>query len=158
MAQELEDVLGGQYSMLSQDFQLPLIRLILINRMASGAIPNLPKQDVHPIITAGLDALGRTHEQNRITAWLMDCANTLGPESVKARIDPEGYMKRSASNYGVDTEGLMLPEEQVQRDMQAAMLNQMGATIAPNIVKGVSDYAKEGLKQSTLTPPPPINP
>src|SRR3546814_7961467 len=46
MAQELENVLGGVYTVLSAEFQLPLIRRILYVLIRQGEAPELPKSVV----------------------------------------------------------------------------------------------------------------
>ena len=43
MAQELETALGGVYSILSQEFQMPLVKLILNNLQSQGKMPKMPK-------------------------------------------------------------------------------------------------------------------
>ena len=58
IASELEDALGGIYSILSQELQLPLVRTVLHQLTKQGRVPSLPAQ-VTPTITTGLEALGR---------------------------------------------------------------------------------------------------
>src|SRR3546814_19943778 len=58
MAQELENVLGGVYTVLSAEFQLPLIRRILYVLIRQGEAPELPKSVV-PTVVTGFEAMGR---------------------------------------------------------------------------------------------------
>lgn len=66
VAGELEDTLGGIYSILSQEFQLPLVRRLLIQLQKTGELPDLPEGLVEPAITTGLEALGRGHDLNKL--------------------------------------------------------------------------------------------
>jgi hypothetical protein len=143
MAQELEDALGGQYSVLSQEFQLPLVKLILANLEASGEIPPLPKEDVKPVITAGLEALGRTHEQQRMAAWLQDCGAVLTPEVVAQRVSPGEYMKRAATNYGVDPKGLLKTDEQVAQEQQQQIMQKMAMDSVPGVAGQMAGMVKD---------------
>jgi len=72
---ELEDALGGIYSILTQELQLPLIRLL----MSSNKI-NLPKDLVEPIIVTGVEALGRGHDFNKLVQFAQTLQGLLGPE------------------------------------------------------------------------------
>ncbi|WP_416142558.1 portal protein, partial [Escherichia coli] len=56
VASELEDTLGGVYSILSQELQLPLVRVLLKQLQATQQIPELPKEAVEPTISTGLEA------------------------------------------------------------------------------------------------------
>ncbi|MES7540176.1 portal protein, partial [Cutibacterium acnes] len=42
VAGELEDTLGGVYSILSQELQLPIVRVLLVQLQATSMIPDLP--------------------------------------------------------------------------------------------------------------------
>ena len=48
MAQELEDVLGGVYSILAQEFQMPLVNRLMARMEKGGRLPTLPKKIVKP--------------------------------------------------------------------------------------------------------------
>ena len=58
VAQELETGLGGVYSILSVEMQLPLVNRKMALMERQGRLPRLPKKLVKPRITTGLDALG----------------------------------------------------------------------------------------------------
>jgi hypothetical protein len=138
LARELEDTLGGQYSLLAQMFQLPVVRLVLFNLMKSGEIPELPKQDIRPVITGGLEALGRTHEQARTTQWLQDAGSVFGPEVVAQRVKTSAYMARSAINFGVkDSKELLITDEEFAQQQQTAQMNNTAGALAPELMKGM---------------------
>ena len=118
LAQELEDALGGIYSVLSQELQQPLVKWRTKKLTAAGKLPPLPKQVNTEIIT-GLEALGRGHEHQRLRAFVGDSTNTFGPEITAEYVEVSEYLKRSAAALNVPTEGLVREEDQVQQNRQA---------------------------------------
>lgn len=146
MAQALEDALGGVYSLLSQELQFPLVKLVMDRLIAAGVIPDLPKEALKPVITTGLDALGRTHEQNKLNAFLETCAAYLGPTFIEY-VEPSELIRRVATNVGVDTEGLIRSPEEVaqmrQQQMVAALVQQAGPGVAQEVTKGVVNASQQ---------------
>lgn len=138
LAQELEDVLGGVYSLLSQEFQLPLVTLVL-NRLQGDKIPRLPKETINPVITTGLEALGRNHEQQKLQHFLADIASVFGPEMASLYINPGEYIQRAAVNQGIKTEGLIRSEEEVQQMLQQQQQQEMAQNSAPQVAGKVTE-------------------
>ena len=58
MAEQLEATLGGIYSLMSQELQLPIIMRVMKVMERNGDLPALPDNLVQPQITTGLDAIG----------------------------------------------------------------------------------------------------
>lgn len=153
MAQELETALGGVYSVLSQEFQLPIITLLLARLQKSGKMPRFPKDTIKPQITTGLEALGRGQDLNKL-ATLLKYLQPLGPEAMAKYLNVEDYIDRLGSSLGIDTTGLIVSEEERAKSMQAqqAMMQQamaqksmmtMGERAAPQIAKGVMDNIQQ---------------
>src|SRR3546814_11895121 len=69
MAQELENVLGGVYTVLSAEFQLPLIRRILYVLIRQAEAPELPKSVV-PTVLTGFESIGRNPSAIRTASFL----------------------------------------------------------------------------------------
>ena len=142
MAQELEDSLGGIYSVLSQEFQLPLVKLVTTRMQKLGRMPELPKE-VKPVITTGLEALGRGHDLTRLNALLQQIA-PLGEEAIATWLNIGDYIQRAGIALGVDMDGLVRTQEQVdqvnQQNQQMTMMQQlMSSGMATQGVKGVMD-------------------
>lgn len=57
LASELEQSLGGVYSLLSSEFQLPLVGILLQRMEEAGKMPPLPEGIVRPQIVTGLKLL-----------------------------------------------------------------------------------------------------
>lgn len=145
MAQELEGALGGLYSLLSLELQLPLVRLILADLERRKKIPPLPGDKVRPQITTGIEALGRGMEITKLQQFLAMLA-PLGPEALQAEMNLGEYIDRVGANLGIDTAGLIkTPEEkqalqqQQQQQMQQQQMMQMAGKAAPAIAKGMMD-------------------
>lgn len=138
MAQELETALGGIYSILSQEFQLPLIKLLLKRLEKEGKMPKLPKDTVKPTIVTGLEALGRGQDLNKLASFLQ-YLQPLGPEVIASEMNIDDYISRLAASLGIDTGGLVKSPQQKQQEAEKAqaaqqqmMLQQTAANMAEN--------------------------
>lgn len=113
VASELEDTLGGVYSILSQELQLPLVRVLLKQLQATSQIPELPKEAVEPTISTGLEAIGRGQDLDKlercISAWA-----ALAPMQGDPDINLAVIKLRIANAIGIDTSGILLTDEQKQ--------------------------------------------
>lgn len=157
--QELEIALGGVYAILSQEFQLPLVEILMHKMGKEKKIPKLPSDGLKPLIVTGVEALGRGEDLNKLGQFLQSLA-PLG-EQAMAELNISDYIDRLAGSLGIDTEGLIKSEEQKQVEQQAAMEQQqamqnqqmMGRIVekaTPEMMKGVND----GMSQA---PPPEMN-
>ena len=146
MAGELEDALGGVYSILSQEFQLPLVNRLVHQLERKRKIPTLPKGVVKPTITTGLEALGRGHDLNKLDVFIGGVLQTFGPEVVSQYLNVGDYLTRRGTALGIDMKGLVRSEEEVQQMQQAAMLAQQQAAVGQMVAKGGMDMAKEVVK------------
>jgi len=142
MAEELENVLGGVYTVLSAEFQLPLIRrIIYILERTDPAFPELPKEIV-PTVVTGFEALGRTHSANKLRAWMADMTNIYGPQVVQSVTDPTEVGRRFAESYGIeDIDSLIKSQDQQSADQQNAAAAQTAMAVAPHVAKGAVDAA-----------------
>lgn len=132
VARELEDTLGGVYTILSQEFQLPFIRIFTDRLEKKGKLQKLPAGSVSPTIITGLSALGRTDDLDRMLQF-MEVISQL-PEA-QQRINPSTFITRTATSLFIDQEGLMKSDEQVQQEQQAAMMQQMAQQTAPGVIQ-----------------------
>ena len=138
MASELEDALGGTYSTLSSEYQLPLVRIVMDIMTRDGSLPALPDKSIRPTIITGIDALGRAHELARLDAFLGGALQTFGPEVLRFINMPE-YLRRRATGLDTDPKGLVKEQQQVDAETQAARAAEMQQHVAPAVVKAVSD-------------------
>jgi len=139
LSQELEATLGGLYSLLSQELQLPLVTKTLNRLVKTKKIPKLPEGVVRPAITTGVDALGRGNDLNRLDLFLGGAQQIVGPQAIAQYVSVGEYFKRRATSLGVDPEGLVKTDEQIQQEMQQAQMAQMAQQLGPNAMKTASD-------------------
>lgn len=116
VAQELETALGGAYSRIAVDFQMPLARWLL------EAI-DVPVSDgqFEPTVVTGLDALSRGGDLDELKLWLADIAalNNL-PEPALAELDLAKLYKALATPRRLKVDNYLKTAEQKQAEMQAA--------------------------------------
>lgn len=135
---ELEQQLGGIFSMLTVEFLVPYLNRKLMTLQKSGEIPKLPKGIVKPTIVAGVNGLGRGQDRESLTAFLTLIAQTLGPEAVAKHINPEEFLKRLAAAQGIDYLNLIRNEEE-QRQLAEQSMNDQQAL---ELTKQAKDFAK----------------
>lgn len=121
VAGELEDALGGIYSILSQELQLPLVKIIF-----KSAKVNLPKDLIEPVIVTGLEALGRGHDYNKLVMFSQTLQQLLGPEIFAQHTNVDAVISRIATSLGIDIDGLIKTQEQLQQEQEQTMLAQSG--------------------------------
>lgn len=100
-AQELEDALGGVYTVLAMEEQYPFVRRLLAVLTKDRVIPALPQGAVEPTVVTGFQALGRNHELNRIRGFVGDLTSMFGPEVTARYINLSDIAARLASGWGV---------------------------------------------------------
>ena len=149
MAGELEDALGGVYSILSQEFQLPLVNRLMFQLQRQQRLPSLPKGMVKPTITTGLEALGRGHDLQRLDAFISGVGQMFGPEVVAQYVNISDYLNRRGTAIGIDMKGLIKSEEEVQVAIQQAQQMKMLETLGPNVVNQMGNISKETLKDGS---------
>lgn len=141
MAGELEDTLGGVYSILSQELQLPLVTVLMDQMAKDGELPVLPSDLVKPTITTGMEALGRGHDLNKLSTFVNQLA-PLGPEVLSQYMNIGDFISRVGTSLGIDTKGLVKTQEQIGAERRQAMLMQMASQATPEVVKGAMQQAQ----------------
>jgi hypothetical protein len=142
MARELEDVLGGVYSIQSQELQLPMIKRFIHALSKKGEIPQLPKQ-IQPMIVTGLEALGRGHDLAKLDTFVAGLKDLFGPNVVAEYLKPGDYMTRRGVSLGIDIDGLIRTEDEVQANRQ----QQMAASMGPDVIRAGGQVASAAMKQ-----------
>lgn len=126
LTEELETALGGIYSLLAEDFQLPFVHHLIHNLGVEGVIEDLELTDIQPVITTGLEALGRSHDLRKLDSLVAGTAELYGQQELKYHLPAGEYIRRRATALNIPVKGLLTPPEEVQaikqQEMQAAML------------------------------------
>lgn len=144
VAAELDSTMGGLYSILAQEFQLPYASIVRRDMERSKALPKLPAGTVRPIIVTGIEALGRGNDLDKL-AQLVNTLTPLGPTVVAQYVNVPDYISRVATSLGIDTTGLIKTEEEIQQQMQQAQMAQMAQGAMPQMIKGGADLMKQGM-------------
>jgi len=124
VANELNDALGGVYGILTTEFQLPYINTKLAMLKEQKLLPDLPKELVKTKIIVGMEALGRASDRLRLLQFMSDLSNTLGAETLAQYINLDDAIKKFAVANGIDTQGLIKSQEQIQQEAQAQQQQQ----------------------------------
>jgi hypothetical protein len=147
MAEELEQTLGGFYSIMSVELQLPYIRIKMDGLQRKGKLPKLPKGSVRPVIVTGLEALGRGNDRNKLVRFIQTLSTALGPEAVQMYINVSEAVERLAIADGIDTKNLIKSDDEVQAAQQRQQLMAAASKMGPNVVNAFGGAAKERIKQ-----------
>ena len=126
---ELEQSLGGIFSLITTQFLIPYLNRNLLVLQRNNEIPKLPKDVVRPTIVAGINALGRGQDREALTMFVQTIAQTLGPEVLMKFINPTEAIKRLAAAQGIDVLGLVKTEEEIMQDKEQMMGEQQNQTL-----------------------------
>jgi hypothetical protein len=146
MANELETAMGGIYSLLSQELQLPLVALLMTRMGSKNEIPKLPKGSVRPTIITGVEALGRGNDLQKLREFVGEIGQLaqMNPQAVQL-LNIGDLIERLATGHGIETENLIKSPEQLQAEqeqqMQMQQQQQMMETaqaVAPKVADNVT--------------------
>jgi hypothetical protein len=117
MASELDNALGGLFTILASEFQLPIVRVFesKLRRKGTLSIPSAVK----PRLITGVDALGRGQDLGRLNQFianLMQLGNAL--PGVAKRINESELVDRLAAAHGIDPNGLIKSDELMQGEAE----------------------------------------
>ena len=135
---ELEQQLGGLFSLLTNEFLVPYLDRKLLVLQRSGELPKIPKDLVNPTIVAGINALGRGQDRESLTTFIGTIAQTLGPEALMKYLNPDEAIKRLAAAQGIDVLNLVKSMDQQQSEMEQQMQQEQDMAMmqaVPNAMK-----------------------
>ena len=131
MANELENSLGGIYSILTQEFQLPYLKRRMHMLVRSGKAPKLPEKLVKPKIVTGVQGLGRGNDRNKLIEFIGTVSQALGPDIMRQYMNVDEAIKRLATSIGIDTANLVKTQEEIQNEMEAMQQQQLIQSLGP---------------------------
>ena len=117
---ELEQSLGGLFSLLTVEFLIPYLNRTMLILQRSNQIPKLPKELVRPKIVAGINSLGRGQDNESLTRFIQTVGQVLGPDALMKYVDPSEAIKRLAAAQGIDVLNLVRTPEQLAEMQQQA--------------------------------------
>jgi hypothetical protein len=146
MASELDDSLGGVYTLLAAEFQLPVVKLFERRMEKRTGVGKLPDNLVRPVIVAGLEAIGRGHDQQNLRAFVSEILQVLGPELAMQYLVPGELLKRSAAAYNIDTDGLIPSDEEIAQRQQMQQLQQLIQHLGPQALQAAGGMGQETIR------------
>lgn len=135
---ELEQQLGGLFSLLTVEFLVPYLNRKLAVLQKNQDIPRIPKDLVRPTIVAGINALGRGQDRESLTQFFTTIAQTLGPEALGTYLNVDEAVKRLAAAQGIDVLNLVKSMAQVQQEQGQMQQQEQDMELirqAPNMAK-----------------------
>lgn len=136
VARELEDTVGAIYSILAQEFQLPLVKRFMVQMTKEGAIPDLPQgaQGVEPLIVTGIEALGRGHDLTKLDTFIRYAQ--VFPEAFQTSVKQGEILRQIATALGIESSAVVKTDEEIQQEQQQAMQMQMAQQAIPQMAQG----------------------
>ena len=148
---ELEQQLGGIFSLLTTSFLIPYLDRTLLVLQRSNELPKLPKDVIRPAIVAGVNALGRGQDREALTMFMGTIAQTVGPEALMKFINPLEAIKRLAAAQGIDVLNLVKTPEEMEIDKEEKMQNQQNQTL----LEQAGQFANSPMADPSKQPQPP---
>ena len=157
---ELEQNLGGLFSLLTVEFLKPYLERTMLVLQRSKQLPAIPKKFVRPTIVAGINSLGRGQDQETLIRFITTISQTMGPEAIQKYVDPTEYIKRLAAAQGIDYLNLIKSPETVSQDMQMqqqaanqrSMVDQAGQFASSPMMDPSKNPELNGESQDGATP------
>lgn len=132
LAQDLETGLGGMYTRLAANLQVPLVIQCEELMVQEGLLAPLPEDSGVSVKTVGgYEALGQGHDLSRLDAVAQRLAAVQGLNYVNMG----EHVRRVVMASGVELDGYLKTDEEVAAEMQTAQLNQVAADAAPQLLK-----------------------
>jgi hypothetical protein len=164
MAQELEASIGGFYSILTQELQLPLVRRLIYMLQKKGKLPEFPNSQetgeplVLPKAVTGLEGIGRGDDMNKLTEFLTLTQQVLGPEIAQQYVNYEEALRRLAASASIDTTNLVKTSEQLQQEAAAAQAQQQQDQQQQQMMEMMKSSAASKIADNFTQPGSPYGP
>lgn len=110
---ELESSLGGVYSRISRDIQIPLAAWLM--RKADLSIKGTK---LRPVVITGLDALSRNADLERLMQFLSNVTNLGGiPPNIAAMLQQSNIISDIAAGLGINKKRYVASDDEIQTRM-----------------------------------------
>jgi hypothetical protein len=151
MIGQLEQSLGGQYAVLSEEMQRPLAERHMLQLQKRGKLPALPKDTVKLEIITGIEGLGRMTDKSKLDELAASGKEVFDPETNKEYLNPGEYYRRVSTALGVDPKGLVRTDDEVAQSRQAQQNSKLMETATPGLV-GLAQKSAEMAGQDQAAP------
>lgn len=163
MSQELEAGIGGLYSILTQELQLPLVRRLMHVMRKQRKLPPFPKGQggkelVNPKPVTGLEAIGRGDDRNKLIDFITTIGQTLGPEVMQRYINVDEALRRLANSESIDTTNLVKTKAELEAEAAAAQQAMQQQQQQEMMTSGLQSSALANLVNNYTQPGAPYGP
>lgn len=149
VAQELDQTLGGIFSGMARDIQIPVVRRAVVLMARDGLIPkeiNKFVEGTGPLnlkVRTGLEALNREVTNSQLAQW----AAVVGQvKDVAAYIDWYGWAIKWTSSFGLEPVGLVKTPQQLQDEQQQAAQQSIQQLVSQQMVSSIGTISETGAK------------
>lgn len=147
--QEIESVFGGVLTTVKHELQEAYLARYLWQAQNPEAgqpqlIDRIDPNSVTYEVTSGASALARSFELQKNLAALQAAGQVPG---FGERINPQGVAAMIFTNLGVDPNGLVKSDEQVQAEQQAAQAQQLQQNVQQQAVQSAGNIAEQQAAQ-----------
>jgi hypothetical protein len=118
--QQIQQMLGAIYSILTVEFQYPYIKRVLAILTKEKGLPDIP--DVEPVISVGLVALGRQSDAEKLAQFAAQAGSAL-PQQFGQMLDASAWLREFAVAMGVNP--LLIKSDQRIAEEAAAAQQQL---------------------------------
>ena len=133
MAGDLEEALGGVYSVLSLEYQRPLAYLLLAQTKI-----NLKSLGLDAVIVTGVEALGRNNELDKLRQLNAIIQESGFGEVIAQKMNLDNFIDDITTALSLPTGRYVKSSQQVQQEQQAQQEQQLGMQAATNMVDGAT--------------------
>ena len=155
LTQELDSTLGGIYSILSSELQLPYLRRRMHLLVKSGKVPKLPDDIVGISIVTGLQGLGRGQDKEKLLEFITVMAQALGADVMRQYVNLDEAIKRLATSIGIETQNLVKSGEEIaaeqQQMQQQELIRSLGSAAVGSPLLDPKKQAEAGLINQEVT-------
>jgi hypothetical protein len=109
---EIESTLGGVFGVLTQELQLPLLKLML-NELNPKALKSIDLS-----ITTGLNSISKEKDLQNLQTFTQSIAQ-FGGEVINQYLDIPAYFDEVANALGIDGSKILKSEEQIKQENEA---------------------------------------
>ena len=152
MAEELDSTLGGVYTLLSLELQLPYVQLKIRRLQKTRQLPTWPKKTLRVSISTGLEAIGRGRDVQRLRESVAILAEMFGPEAVAKIVNPMEAAKRVFAGKGVLTDNLVNSQQDIEAAAQQEQAAATQQSVAPEMVKQAGQLINNAASSQTAAP------
>lgn len=141
LSQSAQRALSAGYTVLTNEFQLPILNRFIDRMVKSRKLKRLPKKYISQTIVAGAAGLGRDVELQRLDQFVLGTG--IPQEILERYVDFGEYMDRRANLLFVDRDNLVYTEEQRAQiaAQKAQEAQQLAAT--PGAVQAAGNIAQD---------------